>query len=271
MSISDKLTLLASTKEAQRVKLGLGVEVPFASYVNSLNPVWSVLDVFKTGSEGVWYDPSDLSTLFQDAAGTIPVTANGDPVGKMLDKSGNHNHAIQDVSSRRVAYQTDGILHKLVFDGVDDSFASSAFSTVLTQPFCMTIAVKAEAVIGDFKFIFDSTIPNRLAFLFEAEGKTEFGAGLTVSNNVLKDKLKAVYQLKLDGANSILYRDNRDLGAGNAGLDGMKDVLLGRIENSPTYGNPKMDFYGMVLAKGMTGVDEYMIKDYLAKKAGVAS
>jgi len=34
-----------------------------------------------------WYDPSDLSTLFQDAAGTTPVTSAGDPVGLMLDKS----------------------------------------------------------------------------------------------------------------------------------------------------------------------------------------
>lgn len=38
-------------------------------------------------NNGVWYDPSDLSTLFQDAAGTIPVTAAGQPVGLILDKS----------------------------------------------------------------------------------------------------------------------------------------------------------------------------------------
>ena len=36
---------------------------------------------------GVWYDPSDLSTLFQDSAGTTPVTAVEQPVGLMLDKS----------------------------------------------------------------------------------------------------------------------------------------------------------------------------------------
>lgn len=35
----------------------------------------------------VWLDPSDLSTLFQDAAGTTPVTAPGQPVGLALDKS----------------------------------------------------------------------------------------------------------------------------------------------------------------------------------------
>ncbi|PIE10063.1 MAG: hypothetical protein CSA72_10645, partial [Rhodobacterales bacterium] len=40
-------------------------------------------------SPAAWYDPSDLSTLFQDAAMTIPVTADGDPVGAVQDRSGN--------------------------------------------------------------------------------------------------------------------------------------------------------------------------------------
>lgn len=48
-----------------------------------------VASMFASGEQGVWYDPSDLSTMFQDAAGTIPVTAVGQPVGLMLDKSKN--------------------------------------------------------------------------------------------------------------------------------------------------------------------------------------
>ena len=43
--------------------------------------------LFTTGVNGAWYDPSDVSTLFQNAAGAIPVTAVGQPVGLMLDKS----------------------------------------------------------------------------------------------------------------------------------------------------------------------------------------
>lgn len=43
--------------------------------------------LFYGGEQGAWYDPSDMATLFQDAEGTIPVTASGDPVGLMLDKS----------------------------------------------------------------------------------------------------------------------------------------------------------------------------------------
>lgn len=43
--------------------------------------------LFATGEEGFFYDPNDLSTMYQDAAGTIPVTGVGQPVGLILDKS----------------------------------------------------------------------------------------------------------------------------------------------------------------------------------------
>lgn len=43
--------------------------------------------LFRNNEQGFAYDINNLSTLFQDAAGTIPVTAAGQPVGLMLDKS----------------------------------------------------------------------------------------------------------------------------------------------------------------------------------------
>jgi hypothetical protein len=44
-------------------------------------------ELFGAGEQGAWYDPSDFSTMWQDAAGDTPVTASGDPVGLILDKS----------------------------------------------------------------------------------------------------------------------------------------------------------------------------------------
>lgn len=60
-----------------------------------------VKTLFSAGEPGVWYDPSDLSTMYQDAAGTIPVTAVGQPVGLILDKSGRGNHANQSTTASR--------------------------------------------------------------------------------------------------------------------------------------------------------------------------
>ena len=45
--------------------------------------------LFQNGEKGVWIDPSDLSTLFQDSGGTTPVTAAGQTVALAKDKSGN--------------------------------------------------------------------------------------------------------------------------------------------------------------------------------------
>ena len=47
----------------------------------------SPVALFANGEVGVWYDPSDLTTLFTDSAGTTPVTTPGQTVGLMLDKS----------------------------------------------------------------------------------------------------------------------------------------------------------------------------------------
>jgi hypothetical protein len=43
--------------------------------------------LFAAGEQGWWYDPSNMSTLFQDSAGTTPVTAMEQPVGLQLDLS----------------------------------------------------------------------------------------------------------------------------------------------------------------------------------------
>lgn len=89
---------------------------------------WTPEKLFLNGENGAWYDPSDLGTLFKDAAGTDPVTADGDPVGKMLDLSPNANHASQSVTGAKPIYRTDGTLHWLEGDGVDDFMRSANLS-----------------------------------------------------------------------------------------------------------------------------------------------
>lgn len=55
--------------------------------LNNSSTVVGPIALFANGEQGAWYDPSDLTTLFQDSAGTTPVTAVAQPVGLMLDKS----------------------------------------------------------------------------------------------------------------------------------------------------------------------------------------
>jgi hypothetical protein len=62
---------------------------PFEAYrklASSATVPGDLSALFRNGELGAWYDVSDMSTLFQDAAGTIPVTGLSQPVGLMLDK-----------------------------------------------------------------------------------------------------------------------------------------------------------------------------------------
>ena len=50
---------------------------------SDLNP----RELFANGEQGLWLDPSQMSTLYQDSNGVTPCTAAGDPVGLIIDQS----------------------------------------------------------------------------------------------------------------------------------------------------------------------------------------
>jgi len=80
--------------------------------------VFSPASLFAGGTEGAWYDPSDLTTLFQVSDGTTPVTVATNPIGRMLDNSGRANHAVQATAAARPTYQTGPA--RATLDKVDD-------------------------------------------------------------------------------------------------------------------------------------------------------
>lgn len=100
----------------------------------------------------VWYDYSDLSTLQQDSAGTTPVAIAGDPIGRVMDKSGAGNHSIQATAGSRPLWQTTFA----AFDGVDDNLASAAtIDFTSTDKLTMVLGVRrlsdaADEVIVSF-------------------------------------------------------------------------------------------------------------------------
>jgi hypothetical protein len=62
-------------------------------------PPWTPAPLFAASGAGLWHDPSDLSTLSQDSAGTTPVTTVGQTVRRIADKSGNANHLLPQSGS----------------------------------------------------------------------------------------------------------------------------------------------------------------------------
>lgn len=88
-----------------------------------------IAGLFAAGEQGAWYDPSDMSTLFQDSAGTVPVTAVEQPVGRILDKSGRGNHATQATSTKRPTLKQDANgKYYLLFDGIDDALQTASIN-----------------------------------------------------------------------------------------------------------------------------------------------
>jgi len=57
---------------------------------------WTPIELFKDGV-GSWIDLTDITTLYQDREGKIPVTEIGQTVRMAYDKSGNGNHFYGEV------------------------------------------------------------------------------------------------------------------------------------------------------------------------------
>jgi len=105
-----------------------------------------IRSLFARGEKGVWFDPSDLSTMFQDSAGTTPVTAAGQPVGRIVDKSGNGVAATQGTAgSRPVLRQDASGKYYLEFDGTDDWLATSAIDFSATDEMFIGIGIQKAA------------------------------------------------------------------------------------------------------------------------------
>ena len=67
---------------------GAGIWTPGCTVIGGQQNLTQLIkSLFSNNEVGFAYDPNDLTTLYRDEAGIIPVTAAGQPVGLVLDKS----------------------------------------------------------------------------------------------------------------------------------------------------------------------------------------
>ena len=242
------------------------------------------LDLFKDGKQGVWYDPSDTSTLFQDAAGTVPVTKDGDPVGLMKDKSGNGNHATQSVSTARPIYKTDNILHWLKFDGADD-YMNIALSKALSSSGELTIAVGIKSSATSAAMIIEQGAyygtPNAFyladtinSYEYLGRGdRTGISADICSVNTGLRNTVIISEQAINSGVEASLSVNNlapslsSSTTFGGGGF-GTHDIYIGsRSGNQLMY---KGGIHSIVIVDSILSNDnKAALKNYLASKSGV--
>lgn len=94
-----------------------------------------------------WLDFSDVSLLFQDEAGTTPVTADGQAIGKAVDKSGQNNHATQATPTAVYKANIKNGRGMGLGNGTN-SLLVTTFGADIPQPFSMFAVVKP-VVIGN--------------------------------------------------------------------------------------------------------------------------
>ena len=107
---------------------------------------WTPAALFGGGGAGLWLDPSDMTSLAQDGAGSVPVTAVGQPVGFVRDQSGFGNHALQTIAGRRPVLVLDGTGKRcLALDGIDDNLVVPAVAWGGSNEVTIVLALSASS------------------------------------------------------------------------------------------------------------------------------
>jgi hypothetical protein len=99
---------------------------------------WSPAILFGAGANGAWYDPSDLSSMFQDAEGSVPAAVN-QPVGLLLDKKSKLFRGGELIANPKFDTADHwGVTAGISIGGGKAIFASPAHGNNLDQPSLVT-------------------------------------------------------------------------------------------------------------------------------------
>lgn len=241
--------------------------------------------LFSSGEQGFWYDPSDFSTMFQDSAGTTPVTAVGQPVGKILDKSGRGNHASQSTAAARPVLQQDGNgKYYLAFDGVDDKLLSTSIDFSGTNEATLAVAFsRANDTTAGYIFSHSADINTQPgvsisspAFAAPSIGLISVGTSLTLAlQNPAQAAGTPVIALgltKISTDKNILQVNAVQVASagGDQGSGNYANVVahIGSVANGSARFNGRL--YGIVyLSRNETAQEQSDTNQYLAAKSGV--
>ncbi len=241
---------------------------------------WEPQSLIDTNELKVWLDPSDLSTMYQDAGQTIPVTADGQPVGLIKDKSGNNYHASQSVNAARPIYRTDGVLHWLDFNGTSQYLVitnSDWFNTVsaTTWVFGANISSASQQFGAVISKLNESYYGLAIQTSDPANGEIR-AFGFRDSNISFNDSINnnAVFTLSfIDGSELSLAKNKgapvlSSSTLSKSGIDSSGSLFtIGRLSYMDLFS--KMNFYGLMITN--TKLVDYREPTigYIAGKSGV--
>lgn len=259
-----------------------------SSLLDAIRSGFSVRDLFRNNEVGVWYDPSDMTSMYQDAAGTLPVTAVEQPVGKILDKSGRGNHATQATAAKRPTLKQDANgRYYLLFDGIDDALYTSSIDFTATGK--MTVAAGVRKLIDAAGIVLETSANynnNNGAIILYTDTKVNFGesgaGGYGVSSSGYTAPVTHVISATADRAGTTGPTTLTRLGVN--GLDNRAsytylDYDAGNFGNYPLFvgsrGGTSLPFNGhlySLIVRGAASTTAQIVsaETYVAGKTGIS-
>lgn len=230
-------------------------------------------------TDGVWFDPSDLSTMFTDDAATTNVSSDGDPIAVIHDKSGNGNHGTQTSASSRPLYRTDGTYHWIEFNGTSHYFdiAKTSWGDNVTIG-----CGEKSRVASQGTFILDATTNTTFASAYGLRfdrhtarfrlGVSPDGSGSFSTSNISStDKL--LLRARYDGsdAETWINRVLADTLSSESGAIAYTGLTVTRFGYSATGGGAQYYYDGniyqfMLVSRAMNDTEMDLMDDFIAWK-----
>lgn len=243
-------------------------------------PAFDPSQLYAGGIDGAFFRTS-LSTLFQDTAGTVPVTAAGQSIALRLDMSGNGHHAMQATPANRPTYQVDGNgLGYIAYSGsqyMDCGTGFNATTFYLCTAYNSSAAgqrlldargtgtvgtvkgwyVKSSAPTGDDGFVVD-------------DGTASIGSGHTTTNNTnhvgyFDHVTASAIRYELEGGSGLTTVSGSTLGSTTS----TATSRIGAASNNATQGLIGRE-YGIALVKSTPTADQIAnLRAWMAAQCGV--
>lgn len=228
----------------------------------------------------LWLDPSDVSTMQQDSAGATPVTTAGDPIGRIMDKSGAGNHATQATTTSRPQWQTT----YAALDGTDDSWATPSIDFTSTDKITVIAGVRKPSFVaigivaelspvassnnGAF-FLAAPANPGQSEFTYLSRGTANASSMATGQPSPITAVLSGISDIA--APSTILRVNGNPIVTGTSqgtGNFGNYPLFIGRRNNAslPFNGN----LYGLLVIGRLLSPDElWVCEQFMAQRAGI--
>jgi len=221
------------------------------------------------------FDPAVTGALFQDSARTTAISGDGSEIGCMADLSGNGNDLLQADIASKPLYRTDGTLHWVAGDGIDDYLEVSALPVSGTHTIVCAANVTFSAN-GNASLI-SMNAANDYQLDAEATGEYRLrlsatNLGTSVPSTTSRAGARHVYALSFDAAAGVVtcrvdgVQVWQDIGY-NGALDSVQSFKL--LANRGAFAHVTSDVYFLAIWNGASQEDIVQAEIYAAGKAGI--